>query len=161
MLKKLFTDTLPALSLMFCQWVLLAFVVSIFTAVTMRYGFDLGFVKLQDFTAYAFGVLVMMCVYVAFFKDAHVRVNFTSFMKPSFDTTFCKAITGAVYIIVAVLSLFSVAFSWSIFEGSKEPDGLAGFFLVKTMLPISFFLISLFLLLGGGKSGSNKSTLEE
>lgn len=129
-----------------CLSVLIGFVISIFIGTVLRYGFDIGFVKFDDVIGYAFGVLVPLCVFIAFVANSHVRVNFTSSFSKKINLSKFGAFSALAYFAIVVLSVSTVGFSWSILEGSKEPHGLGGLFLVKTFMPISFLLISIFLL---------------
>lgn len=139
---------LPKIISAFSIVLLLVFVSAVFSSTLLRYAFDAGSVKLQDLIGYAFGALVLLSVLVAFFKNAHVRVDFIQAMQKLFDTRFARISSSLAFVIIAILSLPAVGLSWSFLEGSREPNGLGGFFLVKSLLPISFGLIFLFLCFG-------------
>jgi len=130
----------------FGEAVMVLLVVSVIAAAGLRYGLDAGFVKLQDLARYAFGVLVLISILVAFIENAHVRVNISSFLRPFFEAGFFRVISAVPFFAIALMSLPGVYFSWSLFEGSTEPDGLGGVFLVKTVLPLSFIAIGFWLL---------------
>ena len=114
--------------------------------VVLRYLFDTGFIELQDLVTYSFGMLCVLAIPTAIPPDAHVRVDvFRSRQSAKWQDRFDKA--AVVLLLVPVFSLtlwFAwplVAYSWSIFEGSRETGGLSGFFIVLTALPVSCALI--------------------
>jgi len=126
-----------------CLMVLLS--ISVVAGAGLRYGLDTGFVKLQDFIRYTFGLLVLISILIAFIQNAHVKVNIPSFFGRFLKSTFFRIISATPFFAVALISLPGVYFSWSLFEGSTEPNGLGGLFLVKTALPLSFIAIGLWL----------------
>ena len=81
-------------------------------------------------------------------QDAHVRVDifYAQFSKP------VKAwvdLFGAVFLLLPFMLFISwiswqyVANSWSVLEGSREAGGLPGVFLLKSLIPVMAFLLSL------------------
>lgn len=127
---------------------LCVFVFCIFLTTLLRYVFDAGFVKLNDIVGYSFSALVLVSILVAFFKNKHVKVDFMSSMRAIFEGWFARIFSALPFFVIAFLALPTVSFSWQLLEGSQEPDGLGGYFLIKTLLPIIFCLIALFLWFG-------------
>ncbi len=128
---------------------LVTFVGSVFISTVSRYAFSLGSVRLEDFISYMFSALVILSVLIAFQKNKHVKVQAFSIMHDFFEGRFLRILSAIPFLIIAVLSLPAVSFSWAIFEGSKELAGLGGVFIIKTLLPISFVLIAVYLCFGG------------
>ena len=126
---------------------LCAFVCAVVIGSIARYFFDAGSVKLDDFISYTFGALILLSVVVAFYKNRHVRVDATRIFSKMIDSRFSHFLSAIPFLAIAVLSLPALHFSWSIYEGSREVGGLGGLFLVKTILPIAFMLIVIFLCL--------------
>lgn len=143
---------LPTLISAVCICLLSAFTSAVFLGAVLRYGFDIGSVQLEDFINYAFAALVVLSVLIAFFRNAHVHVKFLSVSHDILQTRLVRFLSATPFIAIAVLSLPAVYFSWSIYEGSTEPGGVGGYFLVKTLLPISFGLIAVFLCFRGKAS---------
>ena len=114
--------------------------------VVLRYVFGMGFLELQDAASYAFAALVVLGIPVAYRADAHVRVDiFRAGMAPRAARRFDIAAYFLLVIPIFGITLWQVwpdiAYAWSIREGSRETGGLAGYFLVKTMLPLACVLM--------------------
>ncbi len=141
LLKKSFTRfiVLASISLLIC------FVCAVLFGSIARYGFSAGSVKLDDFINYTFAVLIIVSVFVGFLKDSHVRVNMFSKWRSNLEKPFFRFLYALPFVAIAYLSLPAIQFSWSIFEGSREANGLGGLFFIKTILPIIFLIIAIFL----------------
>ena len=140
-----FKAVFPRLILLVSIGLLVSFVCAVGFGSIARHGFSAGSVKLDDFINYCFAVLIVLSVFVGFFKNAHVRVNMFSGLRSSFEKPLIRILYALPFFAIAYLSLPAVYFSWSIFEGSREANGLGGLFFVKTMLPVSFLAIAIFL----------------
>lgn len=141
----LFKEGFPRLILLVSIGLLVCFVGAVGFASLARYGFSAGSVKLDDFINYTFAILIVLSVLVAFFKNAHVRVNMFSGWRSTFEKPLFRVLCALPFVAIAYLSLPAVQFSWSIFEGSREANGLGGLFLVKTIVPISFLAMAVFI----------------
>jgi len=141
--KKNLTKFVVSLSVVF----LCAFICAVTIGSISRYFFDAGSVKLDDFISYSFAVLILLSVVVSFYRDRHVRVDAIRVFNRIIESRFLRFLSAIPFLAIAVLSLPALQFSWSIYEGSREVNGLGGLFLVKTLLPISFILIVIFLCL--------------
>lgn len=129
---------------------------SVLMGAILRYGFDAGYVQLQDLTAYTFSVLVLVSIAVAFFSHNHVKVNLPSALNNMLGDRRFRYIGALGFFAIAFLSLPTVLLSWSLWEGSKEPGGLGGVFLIKSFLPVSFVIIGIFIIFGKGKNETNQ-----
>ena len=115
--------------------------------VVLRYGFGSGSIGLQDLAAYAFAVLVILSVPLCHARGGHVRVEVISERLPAAYLPRADALAWALF-LVPVFGLIvwagwgDVVFSWSIREGSTNPGGLGGQYLVKAVLPIAAVLIA-------------------
>lgn len=129
-----------------CKYLLLAFISVATLNVFLRFGFNAGSVKLQDLLLYCFAVFVPLSIALGFTSDKHVRAG--SFDKEPTSSNRI-ALVGLVEIglgifsfsALLIFSLPGVASSWAVLEGSAEPDGLGGYFLVRTVLPVMCILI--------------------
>ena len=126
---------------------LLVFMNLVFSASILRYGFDAGSVKMQDLISYAFASLIILSVLAAFIGNRHVRVYMVSKKPRVFEKQFAKILSSLPFFLIAALSIPAVTFSWSVLEGSLEPGGMGGLYLVKSLVPVSFGLIAIFLCL--------------
>lgn len=138
-------EVFPRLLVLVSVCLLGLFVCAVLFGSIARYGFSAGSVKLDDFINYTFGALIVLGVFVGFLKDAHVRVNMFSRLRSIFEKPHFRILYALPFVAIAYLSLPAIQFSWSIFEGSREANGLGGLFLIKTILPFSFLGIAIFL----------------
>ncbi len=114
--------------------------VSEMTTVILRYVYGVGFLKLHDIALYSFSCLVVFSIVYTFGLNEHVRVDV--FREKQTQKT--KQIVDCVSIVFFLIPFFSlilyyvwpdIIYSWSIYEGSRETGGLAGLFIVKSMVP--------------------------
>src|ERR1700730_16060298 len=116
-------------------WCLLFMVLAEFALVLMRYVLGVGSIWLQESVIYAHAAVFMLAAAWTLAADAPVRVDI--FYADAAPRT--KAIVdliGALLLLLpfalalAYLSLPYVARPWATFEGSREPSGLPGLFLL-------------------------------
>ncbi len=119
----------------------LALLVFQLVVVVLRYAFGLSYTWLNELVIYAFAAMFMLGAAAALRDDAHVRVDI---LRPRFGET------GRNWIELAGTYLFlfpicirilttgeqGLARTWSLFEGSRESDGLPALFLFKTLVPV-------------------------
>ncbi|MCV2892803.1 TRAP transporter small permease subunit [Lentibacter sp. XHP0401] len=116
--------------------------------VILRFGFDTGFVRLQNLAGYAFAVSMILSLPFCLRRGGHVRVEVLSERMPA---GYVRAVDMAalVLFLIPVFGLMvwawlpDLAYSWKILEGAIETGGLGGVFLVKTMLPFAGVLMIL------------------
>ncbi|WP_018691592.1 TRAP transporter small permease subunit [Algicola sagamiensis] len=126
----------------------LTFIMVILTCliVLLRYGFNLGWIWLQELVLYMHAAVFMLGVSYAFQKDQHVRVDifYRSF---SAKTKHLVNLFGHIFLLfpVSILILwFSwdyVAMSWHIKESSPETGGLPFVYLLKSLVPMMSLLL--------------------
>lgn len=116
--------------------------------VIASYALALSWTWLSESVIYAFAAMFMLGTATALRDDAHVRVDI---LRPRFGEA------GRNWIELAGTYLFlfpicirllmtgeqGLARSWSLFEGSRESDGLPILFLFKTLVPIFAVLLIL------------------
>lgn len=132
------------------KFLLAVFSATILASALLRYLFSFGHVMLNDLAQYSFAALVMLAVLIAFIGNKHVRVR--SMMRLLKRVRFCTLgffdrglLPALVFFVLAALSIPGVLRSWVLLEGSTEPNGLDGYFLIKSILPIVLVLIGLWL----------------
>lgn len=111
------------------------------TVVILRYAFGMAFSWLSEIVIYAFAAMFMLGAAAALRDDAHVRVDI---LRPRFGNRGRAVIEllGAYLFIFPICALLfwagesGLARSWSLFEASRESDGLPILFLFKTLVPI-------------------------
>lgn len=131
-----------------CAATLAVLVASVLAIVILRFGFDMGFIKLQNLSGYAFAVLLILSVPYCLARGGHVRVDVLSErLPPAYlhraDLVALLAFLIPVFGLMVWAFLPDLRFSWSIREGAVETGGLGGVYLVKTMVAVSGFLMIL------------------
>lgn len=131
-----------------CAATLAVLVASVLAIVILRFGFDIGFIKLQNLSGYAFAVLLILSVPYCLARGGHVRVDVLSErLPPAYlhraDLVALVAFLIPVFGLMVWAFLPDLRFSWSIREGAVETGGLGGVYLVKTMVAASGILMIL------------------
>ncbi|NOQ69180.1 MAG: TRAP transporter small permease subunit [Gammaproteobacteria bacterium] len=130
------------------SWLSLLLVLITFIVVVLRYVFDSGSIALQEMTTYLHASVFLIGMAYTMQQNAHVRVDifYTRFSK---QTKAWVDLFGAVFLLlpfmlfVSWISWLYIIDSWSVFEGSREAGGLPGVFLLKSLILIMTFLLSL------------------
>ncbi|WP_281984922.1 TRAP transporter small permease subunit [Thalassorhabdomicrobium marinisediminis] len=121
---------------------------AVLAIVILRFGFDTGFVKLQNLAGYSFAVLLILSLPYCLRRGGHVRVEVLSERLPAGYGRVADWVALALF-IVPVFGLLvwawlpDLAYSWRIREGAIETGGLGGIFLIKSMLPLAGALMIL------------------
>ncbi len=129
-------------------WLTLAMVLLTFAIVVMRYGFNQGWIWLQEGVTYLHATVFMVAAAWAFQTDDHVRVDiFYRDSSPRYKNAVNLA--GTLFFLVP-FSLFMivigwdyVAASWETMESSREAGGLPLVFLLKGLILILPLLLLL------------------
>lgn len=129
-------------------WLTLAMAVVTFVVVTLRYGFNTGWIWMQESVVFMHGVLFMLTAGYTLLKEGHVRVDIL--YRPG-GASYKAAVDllGALLLVLPTCFLILyygypyVAESWKVFEGSKEAGGLPGVFLLKSVLLLAAVLLGL------------------
>ena len=120
-------------------WLTVVMVLLTFTIVILRYGFNLGWIWLQESVSYLHVAVFTVVAAWTLQQDGHVRVDiFYADMPPKkralvdlggtllFLVPFC--------IFMLVISWPYVSSSWKLLESSREAGGLPLVFLLKTLI---------------------------
>ena len=116
--------------------------------VIVRYIFDESSVALQELEWHIFAVIFLLAAGYTFLIDDHVRVDvfYTRYSEKK------KAVTNLIgsllflipFCVVGILSSLNfVEFSFKVKEMSPDAGGLPARYILKSFIPISFFLILL------------------
>lgn len=132
---------LIALSGKAIAWLTLAMVLLTFTIVVLRYGFNMGWIWLQESLTYLHVAVFSVVAAWALQQDGHVRVDiFYAGMTPKNRArvdllgTLIFLIPFCVFILV--VSWPYVANSWKLLESSREAGGLPLVFLLKSLIMV-------------------------
>ncbi len=130
------------------SWLSLFLVLVTFLIVVLRYIFDSGSIALQETTSYLHASIFLVGMAYTMQQDAHVRVDIF-YSRYSKQTKAWIDLFGALFLLlpfmlfVTWVSWVYIADSWSVLEGSREADGLPGVFLLKSLILVMTFLLSL------------------
>jgi TRAP-type mannitol/chloroaromatic compound transport system permease small subunit len=131
--------------LSFLVW-LIALVCAI--VVGLRYIFYMSFTWMQELYVWIHAVVFLTGASFAMLLNAHVRVDIL-YTKWSLRTRTVVEIVGAFVftllwmVVLAWLSWPFIVGSWLILEGSAQPNGIPGVFLLRTMLLVFCALMAL------------------
>jgi TRAP-type mannitol/chloroaromatic compound transport system permease small subunit len=126
--------------------VFLLMAANVFFDVVMRYAFHNSSVAMQELEWHLFAIGILFGVSVSLLDEAHVRVDFL-YDRFSARTKAVINIVGTVFFLLplALLIFFGsldfVQDSYQIHEISENPGGLPYRYLIKGMIPLSFFLL--------------------
>lgn len=115
--------------------------------VTLRYGFRMGVIELEELQWHLNAIVVMLCMAYALKHDAHVRVDIFSHRMSERGRALVDLL-GVVFLLLPFCigiiwyGWQSFAFSWRIGEGSPMPSGLPMRYLVRLLMIIGFALLA-------------------
>lgn len=129
-------------------WFTLAMVVLQSAVVLLRYAFSGGSVALQDSVVYLHGAAFMLGLAYALQTDAHVRVDvfyrrMSERARAWVDAVGTLVLLLPLCVFIAAGSWQFAAASWAVHESSSSAGGLPGVFLLKSLIPLSAFTLSL------------------
>lgn len=125
---------------------LLVLILLIVYDTVMRYLFQSGSIALQELEWHLFDVVIMLGIAYTLQRASHVRVDIF-YERYSDKTRRIINIIGALFFIlpfsllIVYVGLDFVMISFEQLEGSSSPGGLPYRFLVKSLMPLSFFLL--------------------
>ncbi len=131
-------------------WLTFVMVMVSFAIVVLRYGFNLGWVGMQESVLYFHGIVFMLGAGYTLKADGHVRVDifyqkFTQKSKALVNFWGGIVLLLPVCVTIFVISLDYVMTSWHIMEKSSEAGGLPLVYLNKSLI----LLLTVTLLLQG------------
>ncbi|WP_246840589.1 TRAP transporter small permease subunit [Lacimicrobium sp. SS2-24] len=123
------------------SWLTLLMVLLVFAIVVLRYGFNLGWIAMQESALYLHAMVFLLGAAHTLKADEHVRVDIF-YRKASAATQARIDIGGTLFLLVPVnLYILIVGWeyaakSWALLEGSGEAGGLPLVFVLKTLIPL-------------------------
>jgi len=129
-------------------YILIVLIVLVFSTVFFRYVFNMSYIIIQEIIMYLHALIFMFGISYALKENSHVKIDVL------YNTLNKKAqrvisIAGLVSFIlptalfIIYISIDMTTQSWVILEGSSEAGGLNLVFILKSLIPISGFLIFL------------------
>ena len=144
-------NNIDALHYKLCQlvsWFTLLMVVITFLIVVLRYGFNLGWVAMQESVMYLHGMVFLLGAAHTLRVNEHVRVDifYRQFGHKGQGTV---DIFGTLFLLMPV-NFFVLAMSWDyvlsawqVLESSPEAGGLPLVFVLKTLILVFAFTMNL------------------
>ncbi len=131
-------------------WLTLFMVFTTFAIVLLRYGFELGWIAMQESVVYMHALVFLIGIPYTLKHDGHVRVDIF-YSKMSIRSKAWINLLGTVLLLfpvavfIAWISWDYIIASWEMGEESGEAGGLPGVYLLKS----SILLMTLLLLIQG------------
>lgn len=123
------------------SWLTLLMVLLTFAIVVLRYGFNLGWIAMQESVLYFHGIVFMLGAAYTLKHDGHVRVDIF-YQKFSLKQKAWVNFTGGLILLLPIcififfISLDYVLAAWQIMESSSEAGGLPLVYLNKSLILI-------------------------
>ena len=145
------------------SWFSLALVLLISTDVLLRYVFNFSTAALYEMEWHLFAIIFLLASPYTLQKNKHVRVdvfynNFSKRKKNIVDLIGNIIFLIPFSFIIFYTSLPFVEDSYSILESSPDPGGLPYRFIIKSIIPIAFFLLMIQGILNTIKNYNNITT---
>ena len=121
------------------SWLTLLMVALTMIIVVLRYYFESGSIALQESITYLHGIVFMLGIAFTLQRGGHVRVDiFYRGFSPR-KKALVDFIGGVLFLLPVCLLIFIFSWdyvlaSWAIGETSEEGSGIAGIYLLKTLL---------------------------
>ena len=130
------------------SWLTLLMVVLAFGIVVLRYGFNLGWIWLQESVTYLHAMVFLIAAAWAYQTDDHVRVDIFYRDKSSRYKNGINLAGTLLFLIpyslfLLVIGWDYVAASWETMESSREAGGLPLVFLLKSLILVLPLLLLL------------------
>ena len=130
------------------SWLTLVMVVLTFGIVVLRYGFNQGWIWLQESVVYLHAIVFMVAAAWAFQTDDHVRVDIFYRDRSSRHKNWINLSGTLLFLVPFSLFLLFIAWdyvaaSWTTLEASREAGGLPLVFLLKSLILVMPVLLLL------------------
>jgi len=130
------------------MWLLLAMALIQFGIVVLRYVFGINYIFMQESITYMHGAVFLLAAGYALLTDDHVRVDIFYRGAPAKRKALIDFL-GTYFLLfpVCLLLLWTaspyVANSWAVGESSPEASGIAGVFILKSLIPAFAILLAM------------------
>lgn len=121
------------------SWLTLLMVLLTFSIVVLRYGFNLGWIAMQESVLYFHGMVFMLGAGYTLKHDGHVRVDifyqkYSAKQKAWVNLFGSLCLLMPICIFIFFISLNYVLASWQIMESSSQAGGLPLVYLNKSLI---------------------------
>lgn len=141
-------DQISELSGRGVAWLTLLMVVLTFLIVVLRYGFDTGWIALQESVSWLHACVFMLGASYALKRDSHVRVDIFYQQFSRRGRAWVDLLGSLLLLLPVCLFIFYASWeyvlgAWEIGEASAETGGLPALYLLKSLLLIMPVLLIL------------------
>ena len=127
--------------------ILLGMIALVFYNVFGRYVIGGSPIWMQELEWHLMVPVALIGVSILILEQGHVRVDMLYGRFPEKVRHFIDFVSMLLGVVVAILFIkYSQGFlqsSWSVYEGSPDPGGLPGRYILKTLMPVCFALLAL------------------
>ena len=121
-------------------------IMNVFYDVVMRYFFRSGSIAMQEMEWHLFSVIILLGISYTLKEDGHVRVDLiydtlTDKKKAMINMIGVVLFIFPISLLIGFSSIEYVVEAFQSGEQSGDPGGLTNRWLVKSLIPISFFLL--------------------
>ena len=130
------------------SWLSFLLVLLVTIDVVMRYGFNISFVSLEEMEWHLYALIFLLGAGYTLRHNGHVRVDVIYQRLPKRIRAFINVIGVLFFLfpgcyLVIKTSIPFVHSSWLMHEGSADPGGLPGRYILKAVVPIAFVLLAI------------------
>lgn len=130
------------------SWLSLLLVLMVSTDVFLRYLFNITFVAVQELEWHLYALIFLLGSAYTLKYNAHVRVDVIYQRLSKRTRAFINVVGCLIFLfpgcfLVIKTSIPFVESSWAMHEGSPDPGGLPGRYLLKAAVPLAFALTAL------------------
>ena len=129
-------------------WLTVMMVIATCIVVTLRRGFDIGSIALQESVAYMHAAVFLLAAGYTLKRGGHVRVDilyrrFSPRRKAWVDSLGCLLFLLPLAIFTGLISQEFVLSSWAIRESSTDSGGVGAVYLLKSLIPLMAITLGL------------------
>lgn len=130
----------------FTAFVMVLMILNVTYDVIMRYFFNTGSIAMQEMEWHLFSIVILLGISYTLKEDGHVRVDviydrLTNKKKAKINMVGVLLFIIPISLLIAVESIPYVLESFASNEKSGDPGGLEYRWLLKALIPLSFFLL--------------------
>ena len=120
-------------------WLTIVMVLLTFAIVILRYGFNLGWIWLQESVTYLHVTVFMVATAWTLQQDGHVRVDIFYTKMPDRKRAIVDLLGTALFLVPFCIFILVTAWpyvgsSWKLLEASREAGGLPLVYLLKSLI---------------------------
>ncbi|MCV6639118.1 TRAP transporter small permease subunit [Candidatus Albibeggiatoa sp. nov. NOAA] len=130
----------------FVAWINVVLVAVILIQVIMRYGFNKAMVPLEELIWHFYAIGFMFGLSYAITTDSHIRVDIVHMNLPKRLQHFFEIVGILIFLLPFLVIIFHHSLEWvmesyRVGESSTSATGLSNRWIIKSVIPLSFFLM--------------------